>query len=148
MSDEIGSEFTINFGNAKAFVTPEDGNYVMIVDDYELKRPKKEESAAHGFNIKLTLKMADWEEIGVSEKFRIQKWIYFDVDNPFGAKPFFEAITGMQLEGGEIDPRNPKLFIGEKVGAVCAQETYDKLDDDGNVVETKTVLKVKDFYPV
>ena len=97
MSD-VGSQFSINWGNAKEPTVPPEGNYDLEVAEYELRTPKKPESAAHGFNIYIKFKILDAEELGIGEKYRIHHWIYFDVDDPSGAKPFFDAKS---MRGGQ-----------------------------------------------
>ena len=141
-------QFEINFGNAKELVLPPDGNYELEVASYEIREPKKAESKDKGFNVFLQFKIVNAEELDLSDNFRVYHVIWFDVSNPWGAKPFYEAITGMELNGQEVNPLDPNLFLGEHVNAILQREPYEKRDEAGNVIETRYKMVPTAFYPV
>ncbi len=118
-------EFSIDFGKAKEFTKedlPPEGNHVLQIVDYNLAVPKKDESKGKGFNVVVEFKLEDWDD----EKFKIKEWIWVSKDNPWGAKPFFEALTGEDLEDDSLDLTDKDRFIGDTVGCAMKHESYDK----------------------
>ena len=142
-------EFTINFGNAKELVMPPDGNYELEIASYEVRPPKKDESKDKGFNVFLQFKIIDPDNVlELNDNFRVYHVIWFDVRNPWGAKPFYEAVCGMELNGDEVNPMDPQQFLGEHVQAILEQQPYEKLGPDGEVLETRTKMVATAFFPV
>jgi hypothetical protein len=134
--------FTINFGNAKPLVLPEEGTYSLVVSDWQVKPAKNEESRSKGFNIAVIFNFTGPEYAG----FRVYHNIWVSYENPWAAKLFFEALTGKDLDEAEFDPTNSEEFIGETVGAALIHESYKS-----NTGQTKTKLAVASpdsFYTV
>jgi len=139
----MSEPFSINFGNAKPLVLPDEGTYTLVVSDWVLKPAKNEESRSKGFNIAVVFNFVDPEY----SNYRVYHNVWISYDNPWAAKLFFEALTGKDLdETDSFDPSNPDDFIGETVGAALIHENYES-----NVGATKTKLSVASpdaFYVV
>jgi hypothetical protein len=122
-------EFSVNFGNAKEFTKddlPPEGKYTLKLVDYALAEPKKAESKGTGIVAALTFSVDELEE--EMPKFRVKEWLWVDSENPWGAKPFYEAITGQELNE-DMDISNPEEFVGERVGASLIHESYEKANE-------------------
>jgi len=121
----MSDDFSIDFGKAKEFTKedlPPEDNYTLLITDYKLAQPKKDESKGKGFNVVLDFKIEDYED----DKFKVKHWIWVDKENPWGAKPFFEALTGEDLEDDALDLTDVDRFIGDTVGCAMVHESYDK----------------------
>lgn len=116
--------FSINFGNAKEFTKddlPDEGTYTLKIVGYEVKQPKKVESQGKGVNVALVFTVEEME----NDNFKIYHNVWTDFENPWGAKPFFEAVTGRELDD-DLDISDPNYFLGEKVGCALVHEAYEK----------------------
>ena len=129
----MSEEFTVNFGNAKPLVLPDEGTYNLVISDYELKQAKNEDSRSKGFNISLVFNIDEPE----FANFRVYHNLWVSYENPWAAKLFFEALTGRSMDDEEFDPSDAASFIGEKVGAALTHEVYES-----NTGQTKTKLSV------
>jgi len=136
------SDFTIDFGKAKTLTLPEEGNYTLIISDYQIKEAKNESSRSKGFNISLMFNLDDPEYSGL----RVYHNLWVQYDNPWAAKLFFEALTGKTLGDDSLDVNDPDSFIGESVGAALVKEDYVA---NNGVTRTKLVIAAPEaFYSV
>jgi len=136
------TDFSIDFGKAKVLSLPEEGNYTLIISDYQIKEAKNESSRAKGFNISLMFNLDDPEYSGL----RVYHNLWVQYDNPWAAKLFFEALTGKTLGDDTLDVNDPDMFIGETVGASLVKEDY--IANNG-VTRTKLVIAAPEaFYSV
>ena len=138
MSD---NQFTINFGQAKVLKLPDEGNYPLVVSDYQVKPAKNEESRSKGFNISLIFQFVEPEE-GM-ENFKIYHNLWVSFENPWAAKIFFDALTGKELDS-EMDLSDANEFIGEKVMASLVHESYTA--NDGTTKTKMSVASAQSFY--
>jgi len=115
----------INFGNAKPLAPCtdfEEGVYTLVIEKWECKEPKRDESKGKGVNIALTFSIADLQGAP-------PVWynLWMDFANPFAAKAFFEALLERELGEGDSIPdiEDPDYWIGEKVRCALVHESYD-----------------------
>ena len=139
----MSESFSINFGNAREMVLPDEGTYTLIVSDYQIKPAKNEDSRAKGFNVALTFQFAEPPQ--GNEGFRIYHNLWVSYDNPWAAKIFFEALTGRELNDDSLDVTDPDLFLGEKVGAALIHESYTA--NDGATKTKMSVASSQAFFP-
>ena len=132
-------QFKVNFGDAKEIVQPPEGNYTLIVSSYQTKQAAKEESRSKGFNISLRFKIDDPDYSDYTVYHNI--WVHYE--NPFGAKEFFDALTGKDLEDDSLDLGDADLYVGESVGAFLKLEHYTANNGD-----ERTKLSPEKFYSV
>jgi len=62
-------DFKINFGNAKQltpFELPPEGQYTLVIADYQCKEAKNPDSRAKGFNIAIAFNVAAAEYPGAT----------------------------------------------------------------------------------
>ena len=140
------SDFNINFGNAREMTMPDEGNYTLIVSDYQLKPAKNEESRSKGFNISLTFRKKFAEPPAGAENFKIYHNLWMSYENPWAGKLFFEALTGKTLEDGSLDVADPDIFLGESIGAALIHETYPA--NDGSTKTKMSVASPQAWYKV
>lgn len=136
-------DFSINFGNAKVMKLPDEGNYELVVSDYQVKEAKNEESRSKGFNVSLVFQFANPPE-GM-DSFRIFHNLWVSYENPWAAKIFFDALTGKELDS-DMDLSDPNEFLGEKVLASLIHESYTA--NDGTTKTKMSVSSSQSFYPV
>jgi hypothetical protein len=135
------SDFKINFGDARVLKLPDEGNYPLVVSEYQVKQAKNEDSRSKGFNVALTFQFAEPPE-GM-EHFKIYHNLWVSYDNPWAAKIFFDALTGKTLDS-EMDLSDPDEFIGEKVLASLIHESYTA--NDGTTKTKMAVASAQAFY--
>ena len=139
----MSDTFSVNFGNAREMVMPDEGTYDLIVSDYVIKPAKNEDSRKKGFNVALTFQFASPPE--GADNFRVYHNLWVSFENPWAAKIFFEALTGRELNDDSLDITDPDLFIGEKVGAALIHESYQA--NDGATKTKMTVASAQAFFP-
>lgn len=115
----MSDEFTINFGDVKPMALPPEGNYELVISDYELKQAKNPDSRVKGYNVALIFQFADPE----FSNYKVYHNLWVSRDNAWAAKLFFEALTGKNLDD-EFNPNQPDVFIGETIGATLIHEDY------------------------
>lgn len=138
MSEE---EFNVNFGGAKAPELPEDGNYTLVITDYKVNEPKKEESKGTGKTIAMQFKFEDQELY----RGTVYHYLWLDYENPWAAKLFFQAVTGQEIDDDFTAWKDPDMWIGEKVGAILYQSSYEKNSQTKKKLE---VAGAEAFYEV
>lgn len=126
----MSDDFSVNFGNAKEpepLVLPDEGNYNLVIETYELKQAKNVESRAKGFNIALKFKFEEGQI--EDDRVRVYHNLWVHRENPWAAKLFFEAVSGKDLsddDGAFAEAiQDPDLWIGERVGCSLVHEQYE-----------------------
>lgn len=127
-------EFSVDFGAAKELPLAAEGDYLLTIVDYKLQDPQKSESRGKGKLAKVTFKFSDPSAVEEDEpseegfdfsntKLFDNIWIHFE--NPFGAKPFYEAVFKRELDSS-TPVGDKSAFIGEEVWAtVYIDRDYD-----------------------
>jgi hypothetical protein len=137
----VSESFTVNFGRARELTLPDEGNYVLVISDYQVKPAKNEESRKNGFNVALVFQFAEPEQ--GYESFKIFHNLWVSYENPWAAKIFFEAVTGKTLDS-EMDIQDPDEFLGERFGATLVHETYQ--GNDGTTKKKMAVASPQAFF--
>lgn len=137
----MSDDFNVNFGGAKAPELPEDGNQVLVISDYKISDPKKAESLGTGKTIAIQFKFQDQELY----RGTVYHYLWLDYENPWAAKLFFEAVTGQEIDDDFDAWKKPEMWIGEKVGAFLAQDSYEK---NGQTKKKLIVAGAEAFYEV
>lgn len=112
-------EFTINFGDVKPMLLPDEGNYELVISDYEVRQAKNPESRSKGYNVALVFSFADPEYAN----YKVYHNLWISRENAWAAKLFYEALLGKTIED-EFNPNQPDVFIGESIGATLVHEDY------------------------
>lgn len=125
-------DLSVDFSKAKELPRPKEGFYTFVVDDFKWKLSKDDPNHQKGINASIVLKFApeqlgdvttDLEETADFSMFKAFDNVYVFFENPFGAKPFFQAVTGRDLED-EFRLGQPSDYIGERVGALLKLEPH------------------------
>lgn len=136
----MSDTFSVNFGGAKVPELPDAGTYELVIVDYKVQEPKKEDSKGRGKTLAIQFKFVDQELY----RGTVYHYCWLDYENPWAAKLFFEALSGGEV-GDEFVWDDPDLFIGERVGAALTQGSYES----NNVTKKKMeVAGAEAFYSV
>lgn len=116
----------LDFGAVKPLPRIPEGEYLMRIVDWNIDKPKREESAAKGFNLRVKFAFVDsvWEQDGETHdisSIQPNDLIYVMPANPFAIVPLVCAVLGLDKENPKalqehsIDITDKSAWIGEEL---------------------------------